>query len=65
MKNTSKCFEIKHVKDIKIFLEKKKIKGGKRPKSYQNFSEEQKKKKSASTMVNVIRIFVKKKRKKS
>ena len=35
----------KHVKDIKIFLKKKKIKGKKKaPERYQNFTEEEKEK---------------------
>ena len=42
IKNKKKSSEKKHVKDIKIFLKKKKKKGEKSPKTYQNNFEEQK-----------------------
>ena len=45
IKNTKRSSEKKHMKDIKIFLRKKKTKGEKRPgKDNQNFTEEEKEK---------------------
>ena len=49
---TKKSFEKKHVKDIKIFVNKKKTKGEKRPKKDIKILLKKKKKKS------VIRIFL-------
>ena len=45
IKNTERDSKEKHAKDIKIFLKKRKTKGEKRPKRYQNFAEEEKEKK--------------------
>ena len=55
---TTKDFKKKHVKDIKIFLKKKKTKGKKKAcEIYQQFFEGEKEK-AINTIVNIIKIFV-------
>ena len=64
MKNTKKSSAKNHVKDIKIFLKKRKTKGEKRPEKDIKILLKKKNQKSIRIIVNLMRIFGEQKQKK-